>query len=131
MENEPKKVGDVIRKWIDGLPESTKAAIDLPPVPPEVAPAVQGIIDHNQRIEEQRQRAEMEKRIRGENREKCRAAVEAILGPFQKCCSRQAAGNTDCPVCGAKLSLIFQRSGYDGELKMTCIHNDCVDWSGY
>ena len=63
-----------------------------------------------------------------ERMNKARAAIVAHLGGPWKREMVGSRGAIDCPVCGAKETLHFSRSGYNGHIHATCATKNCVSW---
>jgi hypothetical protein len=57
-----------------------------------------------------------------------REAIVANLGGPWKRGTQSARGYIDCPVCDAKDSLSFMRSGYNGHIHARCNTPGCVAW---
>lgn len=55
------------------------------------------------------------------------AIVEFCGGPWKRG-DGGMSGTIDCPCCGAKDSLAFSRSGYNGHIHAACKTDDCVNW---
>jgi hypothetical protein len=55
------------------------------------------------------------------------AIVSKLGGPWKRG-EPSSSGYIDCPICGAKDSLSFRRSGYNGHIHAHCKTDVCVSW---
>jgi hypothetical protein len=55
-------------------------------------------------------------------------AIVAHCGPYKKGKSPNAEGSIDCPVCGSKAGLRYQRAAYNGHVWAMCVTDGCVHW---
>lgn len=56
-----------------------------------------------------------------------KAIVKHLGGPWKRG-MKGSAGTIDCPICEAKESLRFTRSGYNGHIHAACTTENCVSW---
>lgn len=59
---------------------------------------------------------------------KARSAIVEKIGPHEKKKGVGTVGNIDCPICSAKDSLSYSRSGYNGHIHAKCSTDGCVRW---